>query len=213
MEGTARLAIGKLAKHTGTNVETIRYYERMGLWTAPWRSPSGYRLYGTEHLKRLNFIRRARLLGFSVGEVRTLLKLADERKRPCAEVRVVAEAHLTDVRTKIADLRSMERVLEKTVARCADGAGSDCALIDALYRVEPLTPAANMSLGSSTRSSTADGRGSRSSGRTRKRIARPTLINAATSAPTNSLDFSPSRLEHATPHAVRTNSTGWPPGD
>ena len=134
MDGTGRIAIGRLARHTGTSVETIRYYERMGLWAAPSRSAGGYRLYGTEHLKRLNFIRRARLLGFSIGEVRTLLRLADEHKRPCAEVRVVAEAHLADVRNKIADLRTMERVLRETVARCADGAGSHCPLIDALYR-------------------------------------------------------------------------------
>src|SRR5215813_9817053 len=118
MEGTARIAIGTLANHTGTNVETIRYYERMGLWAAPARSEGGYRLYGTEHLKCLNFIRRARLLGFSIGEVRTLLRLADERKRPCTEVRVVAEAHLKDVRAKIVDLRRMEWVLKATVARC-----------------------------------------------------------------------------------------------
>jgi MerR family mercuric resistance operon transcriptional regulator len=134
MDGTGRVAIGKLAGHTGTNVETIRYYERMGLWAAPARSAGGYRLYGTEHLKRLNFIRRARLLGFSIGEVRTLLRLADERRRPCTEVRGVAEAHLADVRNKIADLRTMERVLKETVARCAAGAGSHCPLIDALYR-------------------------------------------------------------------------------
>ena len=134
MDGTGRIAIGKLARQTGTNVETIRYYERLGLWAAPSRSAGGYRLYGTEHLKRLNFVRRARLLGFSIDEVRTLLRLADERKRPCAEVRVVAEAHLADVRNKIADLRAMERVLRDTVARCAEGAGSHCPLIDALYR-------------------------------------------------------------------------------
>src|SRR5207249_2158186 len=89
MDRTGRIAIGRLAKHTGTNIETIRYYERVGLWPAPARSAGGYRLYGTEHLKRLNFIRRARTLGFSVGEVRTLLRLADERKRPCAEVRMI----------------------------------------------------------------------------------------------------------------------------
>ncbi len=134
VDGTGRVAIGGLARHTGTNVETIRYYERLGLWAAPARSAGGYRLYGTEHLKRLNFIRRARLLGFSIGEVRTLLRLADERRRPCAEARVVAEAHLADVRNKIADLRTMERVLKETVARCADGAGPHCPLIDALYR-------------------------------------------------------------------------------
>jgi MerR family mercuric resistance operon transcriptional regulator len=134
MEGTGRIAIGGLARHTGTNVETIRYYERMGLWAAPPRSAGGYRLYGTDHLKRLNFIRRARLLGFSIAEVRTLLRLADDRKRPCAEARAVAEEHLADVRNKIADLKTMEKVLKETVARCAAGTGSHCVLIDALYR-------------------------------------------------------------------------------
>jgi MerR family mercuric resistance operon transcriptional regulator len=134
MNGSGRIAIGRLSKHAGTSIETIRYYERVGLLPAPARSPGGYRLYGTDHVKRLSFIRRARALGFSIGEVRTLLRLTDERKRPCAEVRVVAEAHLKDVRAKIADLRRMERTLRTTVARCAEGRRADCPLIEALYR-------------------------------------------------------------------------------
>src|SRR3989442_354715 len=138
MDAPGQVAIGALSKHTGTNIETIRYYERVGLLPAPARSAGGYRLYGTGHLKRLAFIRRARALGFSIDEVRTLLKLAGERKRPCAEVRVVAAAHLEDVRAKIADLRAMERVLRATVARCAEGKGSDCPLIEALYQGEDL---------------------------------------------------------------------------
>lgn len=140
METSARIAIGDLAKRTSTNVETIRYYERVALLPSPARSPGGYRLYGIGQAERLTFIRRARALGFSIGEVRTLLRLADERKRPCAEVRVVAEAHLNDVRAKIADLRAMERVLKDTVARCADGTGSHCPVIEALYR-DAITPA------------------------------------------------------------------------
>lgn len=134
MDQVGRVAIGRLSKQTGTNIETIRYYERVALLPAPARSSGGYRLYGTDHLKRLNFIRRARALGFSIGEVRTLLRLADERKRPCAEVRVVADAHLKDVRAKIADLRRMEHVLKATVARCASGKRTHCPMIDALYR-------------------------------------------------------------------------------
>jgi len=130
------LAIGALSERTGCKVETIRFYERARLLPDPARSPGGYRLYGNDHLKRLTFIRRARKLGFSVDEVR-LLKLADERKRPCAEVRVMAGAHLEDVRVKIADLRAMERVLRETVARCADGRRTDCPLIEALYREVP----------------------------------------------------------------------------
>ena len=129
----ARIAIGALSKHTGTNIETIRYYERVGLLPTPARSSGGYRLYGTDHVKRLNFVRRARALGFSVAEVRKLLTLADQRRRPCAEVRVVAMAHLQDVKAKIADLRQMERVLRDTVARCEAGSGSHCPMIDALY--------------------------------------------------------------------------------
>ena len=131
------LAIGALSERTGCKVETIRFYEQEGLLPAPPRSPGGYRLYGNDHLKRLTFIRRARKLGFSVDEVRKLLKLADERKRPCAEVRVMAGAHLEDVRVKIADLRAMERVLRETVARRADGRRADCPLIEALYREAP----------------------------------------------------------------------------
>jgi len=128
------VAIGLVSKRTGCNIETVRYYERVGLLPAPVRSPGGYRLYGDKHLKRLTFVRRARSLGFSIDEIRTLLRLADERKQPCAEVRVVAAAHLEDVRAKIADLRAMERVLSETVARCAIGKQSECPLIEALYR-------------------------------------------------------------------------------
>jgi MerR family mercuric resistance operon transcriptional regulator len=134
MDGSSRIAIGRLSKDTGTNIETIRYYERVGLLPVPARSEGGYRLFRSDHLKRLNFIRRARALGFSIGEIRALLQLADERKRPCAKVRVVAEAHLKDVQTKIADLRSMERVLKATVAECAKGRRRDCPVIEALYR-------------------------------------------------------------------------------
>ena len=128
------LSIGILSKQTGCNIETIRYYEKAGLLPSPARSPAGYRRYGSTHLKRLTFIRRARALGFSIEEVRKLLKLADERKRPCAEVRVVAGVHLKDVQAKIADLRAMERVLRETVAKCASGRSPDCPLIESLSR-------------------------------------------------------------------------------
>jgi MerR family mercuric resistance operon transcriptional regulator len=133
MDGSGRMAIGALAKQTGTNVETVRFYERIGLLAAPTRSSGGYRLYQTQHVKRLNFVRRARALGFPIDEIRTLLRLADERERPCAEARVVAEKHLRDVHAKIADLKAMERVLKDTVARCARGRGTHCPLIDALF--------------------------------------------------------------------------------
>ncbi len=131
------LVIGALSKRTGCKVETIRFYERTRLLPAPARSPGGYRLYSNDHLKRLIFIRRARALGFSVDEVRKLLKLADERERPCAEVRIVAGAHLGDVQAKITDLRAMERALRETIAKCANGRRANCPLIEALYQEMP----------------------------------------------------------------------------
>ncbi len=141
------LRIGGLSKRTGGKVGTIRFYERTRLLPAPARTLAGYRLYSNDHLKRLMFIRRARALGFSVDEVRTLLKLADERKRPCAEVRVVAGAHLGDVQAKIADLRAMERALRETIAKCAIGRRANCPLIEALYQEMPnqTLPAADAS--------------------------------------------------------------------
>ncbi|GJE04431.1 MerR family transcriptional regulator [Methylobacterium isbiliense] len=128
-----RLAIGALSRRTGVNIETVRYYERIGLLPLPARSEGGHRLYGRGHLMRLNFVRRARDLGFTLDEIRALLELAEKRDRPCAEARDVAASHLSDVSAKIAGLRTMERVLEDMVARCTGGTAPDCPLIEALF--------------------------------------------------------------------------------
>lgn len=128
-----RLPIGALSKGTGCNIETIRYYEKIGLLPRPGRSEGGHRMYGKGHLKRLGFIRRARELGFTVEEIRALLRLVDERDQPCAEVQKVASAHLGDVRAKIAALRAMERVLKDMVSRCGEGATPECPLLEALF--------------------------------------------------------------------------------
>lgn len=131
-DGEQGLRIGALSRRTGCQVDTIRYYERVGLLPAPARTPSRYRVYTVAHLKRLAFIRRARDLGFTLAEVRTLLTLADRRRRSCAGAREIGLQHLHDVRRKIGDLRAMERVLREMVARCADGTLPDCPLIEAL---------------------------------------------------------------------------------
>lgn len=128
-----RLAIGALSRRTGVNIETVRYYERIGLLPAPARSEGGHRLYGNGHLMRLNFVRRARDLGFTLDEIRALLELAEKRDRPCAEVREVASNHLVDVRAKITALRAMERVLADMVVQCTDGSTPECPLIEALF--------------------------------------------------------------------------------
>jgi MerR family mercuric resistance operon transcriptional regulator len=124
----------ELARRTGANLETVRYYEKAGLLPAPPRTANGYRSYDTAHQRRLRFVLRARELGFSLEEVRALLRLVDERDQPCAEARRLAAIHLSDVRTKIADLRRMERVLKDVVHECGDGSRPDCPLIETLFR-------------------------------------------------------------------------------
>jgi MerR family mercuric resistance operon transcriptional regulator len=132
MKSSGNFTIGALSDRTGCNIETIRYYERAGVLPEPGRSAGGYRLYEAGHVNRLSFIRRARALGFTLDEVRTLLELAEDRRGSCAEARAVAAARLRDVRARIADLRAMERVLSRTVVRCADGTRPSCPLIEAL---------------------------------------------------------------------------------
>ena len=121
-----------MARATGCNLETIRYYEKIGIMPDPPRSTKGYRSYNDAHVKRLKFVMRSRDLGFSLEEVRGLLGLVDDRSRTCAEVQIIAENHLTDVQAKIADLQRIERVLSDTVARCTGDAAPECAVIDAL---------------------------------------------------------------------------------
>mgnify|MGYP004705269483 CR=1 FL=1 len=124
----------ELARRTGCNMETVRYYEKVGLLPEPPRTSGGYRAYDTTHERRLRFVLRARELGFSLDEIRELLHLVDERSQPCTEARDVAAAHLQDVRAKIADLKRMERVLKDVVAQCSDGTPSECPLIETLFR-------------------------------------------------------------------------------
>ena len=132
-ETPASFSIGELSRRTGVNIETIRYYERIGISSAPPRTTTGRRVYGPAESQTLTFIRRARELGFTLDEIRTLLALSGESDRgTCAEVRAVAARHLDEIRTKIADLRAMEQVLAVTVARCDAGEPSGCPMIETL---------------------------------------------------------------------------------
>lgn len=132
--GANLLTIGDVARRTGCKVETIRYYERIGLLTPPPRSAGGHRLYGGDDLKRLNFILRARHLGFRLAQVRLLLSLADGDGGSCAEVQRIAAEHLAEVRTKLRDLAALDGVLAAMVERCRGGTMPECPVIEALYR-------------------------------------------------------------------------------
>ncbi len=127
------ISIGGLAKQTGCKVETIRYYEQIGLLFPPPRSRGGHRHYDQRALARLNFILKGRRLGFHLNEVRGLLALADGEEENCAEVEQIAARHLGDVRAKIADLKTLESVLGDMIARCGDGNPPSCPLIETLF--------------------------------------------------------------------------------
>lgn len=129
------LTIGELAKATGVTAETIRYYEREGVIPAPERVGTGrYRRYDRTDAERLRFVRRARDLGFTLEEVRELLALgAGDRTRPCAEVNVVARAHLARVDAKLAQLTALRTELGRLVRACdRDVMIADCTLLKAL---------------------------------------------------------------------------------
>ena len=124
--------IGDLAKRTGTKVETIRYYERIGLLPAPARTGGDYRAYDEGHVGRLSFIRRARDLGFPLDDVRELLSLSDRRDRSCAAVDVIARQHLAEVERKLADLTMLRDELAGIIGQCRQGTIADCRIIEAL---------------------------------------------------------------------------------
>lgn len=123
---------GEMARATGCNIETIRYYEKTGLLPDPPRTGAGYRIYSAAHATRLRFILRARELGFSMEGIRGLMGLEDGAAPTCAEVKERTERHLADVRAKIADLRRIEKVLSATAARCSGDDVPDCPVLETL---------------------------------------------------------------------------------
>lgn len=126
------MTIGRLARKTGVNLETIRYYERVGIMPAPDRTAGGHRSYAESHARRLAFIRRARELGFSLAEIRTLLDLAEPGGTSCAQVEAIAQAHLESVRAKQTDLARLEHILADTVSRCSGTTSPSCPVLDML---------------------------------------------------------------------------------
>jgi MerR family mercuric resistance operon transcriptional regulator len=126
------IPIGVLSAETGVNIETIRYYEKIGLIPAPPRTEGRQRVYDTAHLKRLTFIRRGRELGFSLDQIRELLGLVRGHDLTCAKVKAMTEEHIADIRRKVKDLRKLERVLMDLAAKCSGNAVPDCPILDAL---------------------------------------------------------------------------------
>ena len=124
------MKIGEVAKLSGTGIETIRFYEREGLLLEPERRPSGYRQYDESTVERLEYIRRAKELGFTLAEIRELMELSFVSQTCCDHIRQRAETKITDIESKIRNLQQMKRSLGKIVQRCRNKNSTDnCPLV------------------------------------------------------------------------------------
>ena len=126
------MKIGEAAAASGCHFETIRYYERVGVLPRTVRTDNGYRDYTAKDVDKLRFVTRGRELGFSLDDIRSLLRLAGNSRMSCAEADRVARQHLADVRLRIAELRRMAKELERTVKSCAGGSNATCTILAAL---------------------------------------------------------------------------------
>lgn len=129
---TATHTIGRLARATGCKVQTIRYYEQIGLLPEPIRSQGNQRLYGQADIDRLAFIRHSRELGFSLQAVRDLLSLVDDPDKPCEAVDTIAQSQLDQVERRIASLQALRLELTRMLHQCRGGRVSDCRIIAVL---------------------------------------------------------------------------------
>ena len=128
-----RLSIGEVAKATGVKIVTIRYYEQIGLMPAPTRTGGNYRAYSQEHIRGLRFIRRCRDLGFTLDQVRDLLRLASRKNEECSEVDRITMRHLADIEAKFLDLKRLAAELRRISECCrGDGLIADCRILEAL---------------------------------------------------------------------------------
>ena len=125
--------VGELSRRADCKMETVRYYERIGILPQPVRSAGGHRLYEQESLKRLVFVRRCRALGFTLDQVRDLLHFVDRGDYTCADVRDMTMAHRAEVRRKITDLERLDQVLADMAESCEGGRVPECPIIDALF--------------------------------------------------------------------------------
>ena len=126
------LTIGTLAKRTGTKVQTIRYYEQIGLMPEPGRTEGGQRRYGNAELDRLAFIRHSRQLGFPLDAIRELLDLSDAPDRPCHEADVIARRQLKLVEQRMERLKALRSELKRMVKECSGGNAAQCRVLEVL---------------------------------------------------------------------------------
>lgn len=129
------MKISDLAKSAGVNIETIRYYERLGLITEPPRTESGYRIFPSEVIQRIKFIKRSQDLGFTLAEIRSLLTLTDSEDFSCREIQQFASQKLKEIESKIRDLQNIKNVLQDLLIKCGETSVDGCPIIERLQGV------------------------------------------------------------------------------
>ena len=130
------MGIGEMSRQTGVGIETIRYFEKIGMMPAPGRSEGGNRQYTNDHLQRLFFINRCRQIGFSQSEIKALLSMVDAKDVTCAEVHSITVEHISDIKQKIRDLRKLEKVLTQMANECSRGDIPECPIIETLFAAQ-----------------------------------------------------------------------------
>jgi len=133
------ISIGEMSRRTSVKVPTIRYYEQMGLISAPERSEGNQRRYSQSELQRLSFIKHARDLGLTIDAIRELIELSDRPNEPCAFADEIAAQHLGSVQKKIKQLKKLEKELKRIVSSCDGNTIENCYVIQALANHELCT--------------------------------------------------------------------------
>ncbi len=131
---TTLVTIGQAAKQTGLSAKMIRHYEEAGLLKKAHRTDAGYRLYNSQQLQQLSFIKQARTLGFSIAQVSSLLDLWRNPQRSSKEVKQLAEQHLDEIKQKVAELQQMQKVLQQLADSCCGDDQPQCAILDGLQK-------------------------------------------------------------------------------
>ncbi len=127
------LRIGEVARRAGVNIQTLRYYERRGLLRKPPRTSSGYRQYPSEVVRLIRFVKRAQELGFTLKEIKELLRLRSDQRASCSEVRAAAAVKLRDINNRIEALRRMRGALRILVVSCRNKTSiRECPILEAL---------------------------------------------------------------------------------
>ena len=134
--------IGEAAKASGVSAKMIRHYESVGLFPEAERTDSGYRQYADKDVSTLRFVRQSRDLGFSIEQIRELLGLWQNRRRPSRQVKALAQAHIEELEDKLQELQAMKATLEHLVHCCHGDDRPDCPIIESLAEKAPVLPAA-----------------------------------------------------------------------